>query len=220
MLTADQTLDLVNRLGQAGLRGRTAALRRFNQTGMGSTNLTPAQLKFLDAVDKVAPVSRSTYAHPAEAASFAPARENKPLTPSELAWLQRLPADPTKVPFADAQKLFTLVNSVQSPDDNQLLRSIADPVREYHDGKKAEVDLANASAPVPPAPHEALAAVADAVASELDQLEPHEVVARAGEMLHENGQRRVAEQHYKINTAQQRVDQLKAAAAARVAVHR
>lgn len=240
MLTSAQILETLSNLGAPGMAGRVSAMRRFAPNapnGPGGSALTPAQRDFLTAAAAVPIHTPATYDHPAASAalmirtrgpernaanggsaSITAASRDTALTQSEHAWLQRLPANPAAIPFDDAKTLAGLLQSVSRPDDLRLMHSIADPVLEYHDHQQAQVDLANATAPIEPAPHQALPALADAVAAENNQLEPDEVVNRAANLLRESGLQRLHQQTYKINDAQQRVDRLQATANARLAM--
>lgn len=221
MMTAEQVLEVVNNLGRAGQHGRAAAIRRSNTTAMHGSTLTLAQQRLLTDAEAVPVAPRLGYAHPAATArSAARVRGDKPLTPSELAWLQRLPADPTQIPHADATRLITLLQSVTSADDATLVRSIAAPVLEHHDGKQAEVDLANAQAPLVPAPASALPALADAIRDGHDQLMPDEILGRASTMMTKNGEQRRTQQAQRAADAQQTIDAVRSRAADRTAVHR
>lgn len=122
MLTSRQILDTVNALGPPGIRGRVETLRRANIDGIRS-DLTPSQAKFLDAAANTdVQQQRQGYAHPAAGVpSTAAVRGDKPLSPSELAWLQRLPADPSAVSYDDARRVFTLLNAVSGADDKALV---------------------------------------------------------------------------------------------------
>lgn len=222
MLSTDQISDVVRNLGATGNLGRTEALRRANRDGLRS-DLTMSQQRFLAAADQVHRDSTPPrYAHPAEAATFdARARGDKPLTPAELAWLSRLPSDPQDVSFDDARQVFSLLNSVAAPDEVRLLRSIADPIREFHDTMQAHADLARTEASAPlAAPQETLPALADAVAAENDQLEPDEAVSRASRMLTDLGQQRLADHAQRLAAARARIDEVGQTTAKRLAVHR
>lgn len=222
MLTTDDVLGVVNGLDRPGKNaGRIRALRMANKRGMRS-DLTDSQRRFLDAAAATpGPDRPAKYVHPGTTAMITrPNRGNTPLSDSELEWLRRLPADPSKIAFTDAQRLLGLAASVTKPDDRTLVRSIAAPVREYHDQQQAKLDVDNASTAPIPAPVETLPALADAVTAENDQLEPHEALARASELLRANAQQRSAERGWKQGDAQDRLDKLSHAATARTAVHR
>jgi hypothetical protein len=222
MLTTDQILAVVNGLGKAGTSGRTQALRRANRDPMGRSSLTQAQQAFLDAADDVPARQAVKYVHPGAVAPPVTGRSrgDAPLSPSELAWLDRLPRDPAQVPFSDAQRLLSLADAVKRPDDRTLLRSIAAPVQEHHDLNQALSNLSNVSTPPPAAPHETLGALADAIAATNQHLEPDEAVGRASELLRENGERRLRDHSLSVQQAQRHVDAVTTAASDRTAVTR
>jgi hypothetical protein len=220
MLTTDQILSVVNGLGRAGTKGRTQALRRANTQGPSRSTLTSAQNDFLAAADEVPLQDLVQYQHPRAAGALPARSRTDPLSPSELAWLQRLPTDPAQIPFDDAQRLLALAASVTKPDDLRLVRSIAAPVQEFHDRKQAEAAIANASQPPIAAPGETLGALADAIAAEYDQLQPEEAISRAGEVLRSNGEQRLRDHNAALHAAWQQLDAVNAAAQDRQTVTR
>jgi hypothetical protein len=230
-LTSDQVLQFVDRVGQRGVNALAWLARNQAKTPMNSTTLTPAQNALIAAVQAVPTERAPKYVHPAATASAARAWLKRdpatgqtvprpPLTAAELAWLQRLPSDPSQVTFDDAQRLLQMMFEVSDPADVPLVRSIATPVRDYHDRQQARVDLEAAQRPRPQVPAEALPALADAIAAEHPELLPTEAVGRASTLLAERAQQRANEQAQKASQAQQRIDQIDTAARDRAAVHR
>ena len=110
------------------------------------------------------------------------------LTPSDLAWINRLSTDPAAVPFHDAVSLAGLASGLstfKNPSDVRLVQSVSQPVKEVHDASAARVALAAAQTPVPNVPSSALSALTDSIAAEVPNLQPTKAVARAGTQLHE-----------------------------------
>lgn len=221
MLTTDEIAKVMANPGRKGTKGIIAALQRKNQQGMRN-NLSMNQRYFLADVQKQ-PVQAmaANYNHPADQLQ-PPARE-EPLSAAQVAWLTTRPADPAAVSYADAQEVFRLAQSakgMQHRGDAPLIRSVADPLREFHDRNKAQAELAAAQQPLAPNPASALGALADAVAAEHEDLQPDEAITRASNMIQEIAQKRIAERSAKITAVQQRLADIDKAAADRVAVTR
>ena len=103
VMSTDDIIAIVNRVGKPGLNGHLAALRRGFTSAL---DLTPAQRDFLAAVAKTPPSATvSGYVHPdtnAAAPGDRAGKDPSPLSPADVAWIQRLPADPEQVTFDDA----------------------------------------------------------------------------------------------------------------------
>lgn len=123
------------------------------------------------------------YAHPADPPRTP--RKDGPLSPVELAWIQRqFPPgfDPADVPLGDAKALAAMgatVPASQHPADARMVDAIWGPVKAHHDAGQAKVTIANASRPTPPIPSSALPALAESVAAEHPELQPAEALGRA-----------------------------------------
>ncbi len=209
-----------------GMDGRLEAIRRAHRTPMRGSTLTPNQTRLVREVqdtakDTTPPPER--YTHPAATASYAPARTT-PLTPAELAWLDRLPRDPSQVSFEDAKTLATLTSSMRggtgTTADRRLLQSITGPVMEIHDRNAAEVDLRNAQQAQPPIPASALGALGDAVLAETPDLEPGEALARASKLLQAAADKRANDRALVVQQAQDKITAAKERTRARTAVTR
>lgn len=227
MLTRDQVVEAIVNYGQPGGRGRVEALRRANIDGLRSM-LTSSQRALLESV-ATAPVSAPAagYAHPAREARVhrmpsprGTASQPEPLTPAQVAFLNRLPAEPDKVPYAAAVEVFRLLAGNVAPQDAPLVQSIADPLLSWHDRNAANAQLAAAQTKPPPIPSTALGALADAIASENGDLRPNEALGRASDVIAELSSRRLGEHEGRVAAARQRIAQLDAADVQRVAVTR
>jgi len=226
MLTSSDITRLVDTIGKPGSRGLIESLKRNNRGSMGGTNLTSSQRTLLTQVANVPASGKPTpaYSHPARQPHLAGAQTRTgPLTPAEVTFLDRLPRDPSEVSYADATEVFRLLATADPAEhrsDLPLLRSIADPLREHHDGNAAQADLVRAQQPLHDIPASALSALADAIGAEYDQLQPTEVIARANTMLSDIGSQRVAKRFAAINAAETRISEVTAAQTARTAVTR
>lgn len=226
-LTTDQILRMADYHRRSGVRGATEATRRSNRNNQNSSTLTRAQTAFLSALDSAPAVERvAPYKHPASAAAILvrggdPRDSSRPpLTLSERTWAERLPTDPAQVPWEAARRLLSLEASVTDDDDKYLLRSIAAPIREYHDRKAAEHAIAVANQPLIEPPSGTLEALADAISSQAPSLQPHEALGRASTLLQDHVQKRSQELELRRYEAQRQLDQINETAQRRTAVHR
>lgn len=188
MLTTKQISDLIAKPITRTSQGRAAYLAaQEKQSGERNGATSANQRRFLDDFQAVAvPESTATkYNHPGRP-PLPFRKDGQPLSPSDLAWLQRLPADPTQVPHDDARQLATIAASLsptKNPDDHRLVASAWEPIRDFHDSNEARLHLQAAQTTQPSLPSSTLPALADAVMSETPQLQPHEAIARAGQLL-------------------------------------
>lgn len=186
MLTTNEIVKLI----ASPPNGLTAgALAHFAQREHGKSTVT--QSAFLKDAQHQHPVGATptpeSYNHPGRLAYHTKPRPEGPLTPTELAWLGRLPDDPTKTSFDDAAALGQLaanISRMEHPTDHRLVHSYWQPIADHHDTAEAEVALANARAvPLPPVPASTLPALAEAVAVEHPELSPGEATGRAKALL-------------------------------------
>lgn len=220
MLKTHEITDLVSKPITPVVVGKVRFLAARENRNFATS--TPAQRGFLDNLaNQPLPASTAVeYQHPA--APPLPRRPaDTPLSASELAWLQRLPADPTQVPHDDARTLASMATSLSpltNTADHRLVTSIWDPVREFHDGNVARLQVQAANQPPPPIPPSALNALADAVAAENTQLAPHEAIGRASEMLSAAAATRNAAHQQRISDAATRAAAIAESARQRTAV--
>lgn len=225
MLRSQQIADAITKPHTRMSAGALAAMAASERRATGPA-FSDKSRRFLD--DMLArPVSTptATYNHPATAAEVRPPkRTRKTLSPAELAWLDRIPADPTQVPHADAAALAGLVAGISpmsSPAEARLVDSVYAPIRDFHDHNQAHADLANAKAvQVLPVPSSALPAAAEAIARETPALTESEAVSRASTMVNAAAEKQRTTRDRAINDAQDNLDQLTAKIAARSAAVR
>lgn len=132
------------------------------------------------------PNSAKKPSHPADFQTVGRRRTEGPLSAAEMAWLQRLPSDPTQVPFEDAAEVANLVAKVsrmKDPAGARLLTSVWQPIADYHDRRVAQDRLARARQPLPTIPSGALDALIEAVKIEDPTLPDDVIVSRANTLL-------------------------------------
>ena len=173
---------------------------------------TPKQRQFLADLYATPAPETTVYQHPENkvdaAVAGSDAHRTEPLTPTELAWLQRLPADPRDITPDDAIALGTLARTIspmRSPMDAKLVDSYWQPVKRHHDTEQAKTDIANADrAKTEVIPSTALGALVEAIAAEKG-LTPQQAHADANDALMAALTRRRNTFDKKTLTAQQRL---------------
>lgn len=204
--------------------GRLAFLTHREST---APDRTTKQMEFLADARTLHPREAAEapppYQHPGVRPAD-PRRGGGPLSPVEMAWLNRLPADPATTSFADAETLAALVKDVsptKHPIDAKLVASHWDPVRDVHDANSARVDIVNARAQnLPPIPASALPAAADVIAAENPELTVSEALHRGSKLVDAaSNERRTAKQD-RIDLALRTLDRQATQRAERMAVTR
>ena len=208
--------------------GVTAGSLAFlTQCEQNAPDRTTKQLAFLDDATALHPRTAGqttpAYQHPGVRAAD-PRRGGGPLSAVEMQWLNRLPVDPTQVPFTDAEALASMVKDISPikyPIDAKLVASHWDPVRDVHDENSARRDIANTRALVlPPVPASALPAAGEAIAAENPALSPSEALHRGSQLVDAAIRDRQAARQAKIDSAQRTLNRLATARAERTATTR
>lgn len=227
MLSSKQVLDLVSQNPSHGLKGKIAYHQRAQRTSMNAFNGPDSHRRLLDDLaaqcEALPPPTAATYAHPADDPRARSVKPVNGLTPSDMAWISRMPTDPAAVPFDDAVALAGLASGLSTfkhPSDARLVQSVWQPVKEIHDANAARVALDQAQTPVPNVPSSALSALTDAIAAEVPQLDSTEAVARAGAQLGDTLDKRATARQNKVTDARAAIAQASEAAARRTAVTR
>jgi hypothetical protein len=214
----------ISKLISAPPSGLTAGSLAFlTQREQNAPDRTTKQLAFLaDATalhPRTAGQATPPYQHPGVRPAD-PRRGGGPLTPVEMAWLNRLPADPATTSFTDAETLAALIKDVsptKHPIDAKLVASHWYPVRDVHDENSARRDIANTRALVlPPVPASALPAAGEAIAAEQPALSPSEALHRGSQLVDAAAEQRAATKQSLIDNAQRTLDRLATARAERI----
>jgi len=182
---------------------------------------------FLDDMQAERPVGTAptaeSYAHPGRTPKDQ-RRGGGPLSAVEMAWLQRLPADPSKTSYDDASAVAALaadISRMDHPADARLVASHWQPVADHHDAAEAEVALSNArSTSLPTPPSSTMPALVEAVTAEHPELTPGEATGRARALLDDATTKRAASRAKSIANAKDKLGALGDAARARGAVTR
>ncbi len=228
MLTSKQITDAIAQdPNHPSAAGKVAYLRRSLKSSMGVRTDPASHYQFADdlaAQHNPGAPGAEPYRHPAnDPAAHAPGRGGAPLTPSDVAWLSRVPSDAAQVSHGDAVALAGLSTSLagtQHASDARLVESVYAPVRELHDGNAARVALTAAQRPAPPVPSSALQALTDAIATEVPTLQPTEALSRAGAALRDAMDKRATVRQQKVADARDAIARASEAAAVRTATTR
>jgi hypothetical protein len=110
-----------------------------------------------------------------------------PFTASDVAWLQRLPADPAAIRDSEIEQLMHLVATAEPKSgDARLVGSIFKPVQQLHARRRAEAQLAGVRAlPVVEVPRRLKEALAQTIQLETPDLHEDEVGFRSSRLLAE-----------------------------------
>ena len=229
MLSSKQIVDLVAAdPNEPSVAGKVHYLRRSLKSSMGVRTDPPSHYQLADDLASQHPAGTTTaeppYRHPAnDPKALAPGRGGTPLSPSDVAWLNRLPSDPAQVSHGDATQLAGLSTSLAGTkhvSDARLVESVYAPVRELHDGAAAQAALTAAQRPAPPVPSSALQALTDAIATEVPTLQPAEALSRAGAALRDAMDKRATVRQQKVLDARAAIARASEAAAVRTATTR
>lgn len=182
-MTAMTTRELLKLLDGKQMN-QGAAKAKLGRTGRPGHYLPADQKRFLESVSTAARPQRGAGpVHPETEASRNQYRRDKDedLTPVELAWLQRLPLDPSKVTFDDAVRLAALAASIReakTPASARLVQSVWEPVKHLHDERVAKDRAERVREPLGKLPKTTVGAIADAL------MEEHPGVSREA-LMHE-----------------------------------
>lgn len=177
----------------------------------GST-LSSAERDFLREVASHSPPPVEAVLHPRQEAGLLPAGGSTPLEPSDIAWIERLPTDPTKVPYLDAVHLATMAANIapnsQHGADARLIRSVWAPVAAVYDQRQAEAELRNAQAPARPIPTGAVTVLAEAYRQEGVASDEERADVYARKVLSEVAAEREQRRRRAIGQAEERNQQM------------
>ncbi|WP_157720033.1 hypothetical protein [Microlunatus sagamiharensis] len=156
---------------------------RFRQLRASAT--TVAEKQFWESMwDTTATTAQVTnYDNPVRRVSIRPGKA-RPLDAADLAWIQRLPADPAKISPEDVQALKGMASqAAMGTSDHRLIRAVLGPVETYHAKREAEANLANLSRPLTQIPANAADALSAILAREVPDLRDDERYSRASAMV-------------------------------------
>jgi hypothetical protein len=172
MSDTKRIIDLALR-GPRGInRGAAMAIKGRLEKAAVRGQRNQAQREFLsEFLDQPRAADRGAYNHPRNGAVTNVDRKKAALDPSDLAWLDRLPKDPTKL---------SLKQGHASQSDRRLVQSIYGPIKALHDKAEATHDLELARRPLQKISQTARAAVAEALCNDDPNLDPEmaDVLAR------------------------------------------
>jgi len=229
MLTSKQITDAIAQdPNHPSAAGKFAYLRRSLKKSMGVRTDPASHYQFADDLaaqhEPGSGAAAEPYRHPGnDPKAHAPGRGGTPLSPSDLAWIGRLPTDPTKMPYDDAVQLAGLSASLagtQHASDARLVDSVWKPVQEVHDAGAARVALDQAQRSVPDVPSSAVRALADSIAAEVPNLQPAEALSRASTQLREALDKRATVRQQKVLDARAAIARASEAASLRTATTR
>lgn len=205
--------ELLALLTNSNMNGGRAGARL--NYGSRAGNLLPrAQREFLEAVrDTPRRPTTAGVVHPEDEASRVANRRSKDedLSPVELAWLQRLPLDPTAITFGDAVQLAALAGSIskmKTPASHRLVESVWRPVKELHDERLAKAQLEKVRAPLPDLPRTTVEAVAASLEERHPGVSQQALMIEARAIVEPFDESRQRDRHRAIESAERKLQQL------------
>lgn len=131
-----------------------------------------------------------------------------PLSPADIAWLQRLPSNPEEISYADARLLSSMAAGMKrSSSDGRLVWSVYEPVRRLHQGRDAHAQLERVRKATPltvPAGLQEL--LVQAILRENPDLSPVEASNRAAEWTQAARAKAQLERDHDLDVAQAAAD--------------
>lgn len=188
-----------------------------------STTLPSAQLQFLDDVGRRTNTKDDVPVHPEDRSRLLGDRRDRgaDLSPVELAWLQRLPIEPTDITFDDAVRLAELartVSEMKTPASFRLIESIWGPVRELHDERVARAKLKIAQRPIAPLPKSTKDAIEAYLVERSPETSPRALGYEADEIIDEYRKQQKAEHARNLERAEKALQTVLAARAKRASL--
>jgi hypothetical protein len=225
-LSSEELLDLAGAdLTTATGRGRVIARARFD------TPANSPERRLAEALVVAAPQpteeERRELQRRLDSTSFAgtsnPARvveapasvERLPLSPADIAWLDRLPEDPTEVSVEDLRIVAAMAGRAASDGDRRLLETILGPVRAHHDRLERRSQLEDTIAKAS-WPHQrnkdveqlAISVLGERLRQETPELTEAEAEARARQALRERWDRAEGQRQEKLRIAKEQLAEL------------
>lgn len=213
MTDKNRIIELAVQGGLGVNRGYAMGMkRRLEQPGAEQWGKTQARRKFLgELIGSERPPSSGGYTHPARVSARNIDRDKNRLDASDLAWLERLPRDPTEVSLEDAATVHGLLKNLRlgraSESDRRLVQSIWQPIKALHDKAEAVHNLELARRPLPELSEAAVAAVAEVMCNEDPSLDPEWATIQARRELDHAHSRQARQRDRAIEAAQRQLAQ-------------
>lgn len=225
-LSAEEVLDLAGAdLTTNAGRGKVLARARFD-TPPNSDERRLAQA-LADAAPKPSEEERQATQRLADATSAAGTRnpaavvdapesvERVPLSPADLAWIDRLPEKPTDISPEDLRTLTSLAGRAASPGDRRLLETVLTPIREHYDRQERREHLQHVIARAFKGPqrdrhleNRAISLVAERLRREMPELTEGEAEGRARQELQDRWDSAERQRLEKLRAAKEQLAEL------------
>lgn len=141
--------------------------------------------------------------------------ERVPLSPADLAWIDRLPEKPTDISPEDLRTLTGLAGRAASPGDRRLLETVLTPIREHHNRQERREHLQHVVARASKVPqrdrhleNRAISLLADRLRKETPELTEGEAEGRARQELRERWDSAERQRQEKLRTAKEELTEL------------
>jgi hypothetical protein len=141
--------------------------------------------------------------------------ERTPLSPADIAWLDRLPKEPTEIDAKDLRTLTAMAGRAASDGDRRLLETILSPIRAHHDRLERRSRLQDTITEAS-RPHQrnkdveqlAISVLAERLRQETPELTEAEAEARARQALRERWDRAEGQRQEKLRIAKEQLAEL------------
>ncbi len=141
--------------------------------------------------------------------------ERVPLSPADLAWIDRLPKNPTEISPEDLRTLTDLAGRAASPGDRRLLETILGPIREHYNRQERREHLKHVIARASQVPqrdrhleNRAISLLADRLRKEIPELTEGEAEGRARQELRDRWDGAERQRQEKLRAAKEQLAEL------------
>jgi hypothetical protein len=225
-LSSEELLDLAGAdLTTSAGRGAVIARARYDTLpnsperrlaeALAAAAPQPTEDERREAQRRLDTTSFAGTSNPARVVEVPASVERLPLSPADIAWIDRLPKEPTEISAEDLRTLTTLAGRAASEGDRRLLETILGPIRAHHDRlerrSRLEDTIAKASRP-----HQrngdveglAISVLAERLHQETPELTEGEAEARARQALRERWDRAEQLRQEKLRAAKEQLVEL------------
>jgi hypothetical protein len=175
----------------------------------------PSEEERREAQRRLDTTSVAGTSNPARVVEVPASVERLPLSPADIAWLDRLPKNPAEISPEDLRTLTTMAGRAASDGDRRLLETILGPIRAHHDRLERRSRLQDTITEAS-RPHQrsrdvedlAVFVLADRLHQETPELTEGEAEARARQALRERWDHAEHQRQEKLRIAKEQLAEL------------
>jgi hypothetical protein len=225
-LSSEEVLELAGAdLTTATGRGRVLAGARYNTPAssperrlaeaLAGTVPQPTEDERRELQRRVDSTSVAGPRNPATVVEVPDSVERTPLSPADIAWLDRLPREPTEISAEDLRTITAMAGRAASDGDRRLLETILGPVRAHHDRLERRSRLQGTITEASRSHQRskdvedlAVTVLGERLRREVPELTEAEAEARARQALRERWDRAEHQRQEKLRTAKEQLTAL------------